>query len=445
MLHALLARNFAWHLRQKGVIESNRDLGICTPYAAQARMIQKLLEGESLDRFVQAGTVHRYQGDERRLMLLEIPESHGGSWALGQFVQGLPRNHIGARLINVAVSRAQEHLVVLANLTYLDKRLPSFSLLREILYKMQEQGRVVAGREVLKLRPIQSDLTGLIGQMEFDEMAESMGIFDEAQFERAITHDVQAAKESIALFSGYVTPARVGKLGDLLRAKILDGVKVRCVTRPPKLNGSIPEAAGREAVEMLEEIGAVVDFRAKIHQKVCLIDNRIVWWGSLNALSHMYHSDETMTRAVNEGFARIVAAHMSKRPISAEKALATIAEAENPRCPSCGEHTVFDEGRYGPFFCCEDRCGWRRSMKEEIRRTRTEGRRKGKEYASDLPQKGPPCPKCRGETRQRQGPFGPFYGCVRYPEWQGIAEMPRPIRTKKTKSSRRSETSYARK
>jgi hypothetical protein len=77
MLHALLARNIAWHLRKCGVIENNLDLGISTPYAAQARMIQKLLEGEGLDEFVRAGTVHRYQGDERRIMLLEIPESHG--------------------------------------------------------------------------------------------------------------------------------------------------------------------------------------------------------------------------------------------------------------------------------------------------------------------------------------------------------------------------------
>ena len=242
-----------------------------------------------------------------------------------------------------------------------------------------------------------------------------------------------------------MTPARVGKLGDLLRSSVLAGVKVRCVTKPPKQNGSIPEAAGRQAVAMLEGIGAVVDFRAKIHQKVCLIDTRIVWWGSLNVLSHMYRSDETMTRAVNEGFARIVAAHMSKRSISAEKALATIAEAENPRCPSCGARTVFDEGRYGPFFYCEELCGWRESMREESRRARSDGRRKGNEHASDLPQSGPRCPKCRGETRQRQGSFGPFYGCVRYPECQGTAEAPTLVRTRKKKTLRRSGASEVRK
>lgn len=433
MMHALLTRNLAWHLKQSGVIEDNRDLGICTPYAAQARMIRKLLEGEGLDRFVQAGTVHRYQGDERRIVLLEIPESHGGPWPpLGQFVQGAPPDHVGARLINVAITRAQQHLVVLANLTYLDKHLPSLSLLRGILHKMQQRGHVLPGREVLKLRPIENDLDGLVGKIAFDELVKTMGIFDEKQFERGLAHDIRTAKYSIVLFSGYITLARVGKLGDLLRSRILDGVKVRCVTRPPRRNGSIPEAAGREAVKMLEGIGAVVDLRAKIHQKVCLIDNRIVWWGSLNALSHMGHADETMTRVVNEGFAAMVAHHMSKRPISAAKALSAVTARENPVCGDCGAHTVYDEGRHGPFFYCEAECGWRRSMKRQTQQALfqqsppTESREPG-----EFPRNGPPCPDCGAKTLLKQGRYGLFYSCSRYPACKGIAKMPERARSRK--------------
>lgn len=373
LLHALLVRNFVWHFRQNG-LTNKKDLGVCTPYSAQARLIQKLIEGDHLDDFAETGTVHRFQGDERRIMLLEIPESYGGYWALGQFVQGVPPKDVGARLINVAVSRAKEHLVVLANLTYLDKRLPSKSLLRAILHKMQQQGNVVPGRELLKLRPIDSDLVGLIGQVEFDVKAESIGIFDERQFELGLAHDIQSAKKSVVLFSGYVTPGRVAVIGDLLRSRILAGVKVRCVTRPPKLNGTIPEATGREAISMLEGIEAVVDFRAKIHEKVCLIDNKIVWWGSLNALSHMGHADEMMTRVVNEGFAQTVAAHMSKRPVSFKKAMETLADAENPRCESCDAHSVYKEGRYGPYYECEESCGWKRNMKEVMRRRRFQSR-----------------------------------------------------------------------
>ena len=414
MLHALLVRNLVFDLKAKGIIAPSHPLGVCTPYAAQSRMIQKLLEGDGLDEVAQVGTVHSYQGDERKIILLDIPESHGAAWNLGQFVQGLPPKHVGARLINVAVSRAQDHLIVLANLTYLDKRLPSTSLLREILFEMQGRGCVVPGNDVLKLRPIGRDLAGLVGQMDFDEVVETLAIFDEKQFEKALALDIRSAEKSIVLFSGYITPARVGMIVELLRLKVMQGVKVRCVTRPPKGNGSIPEAAGRQAIEMLEGIGVIVDCRANIHQKVCLVDERIVWWGSLNALSHMYHADETMTRAVNHEFAAIVAAHMSKRPISPQKAASTVAEAENPRCPDCRSRTVFSEGKFGAFFYCEASCGWKQSLK-------TEGR-PGQPQSGDLPKSGPPCPICKKETRLRRGRHGDFYGCIGYPECKGIAK-----------------------
>jgi superfamily I DNA and/or RNA helicase len=137
LMHALLVRNLAWYFGQRSYIQGGEDLGICTPYAAQAKLIHKLLAGENLDRHVQVGTVHRFQGDERGTIILEIPEGHGGAWNIGQFIQGEPPAHTGARLMNVAVSRARDHLIVMANLTYLDRRLPGASLLRSMLYDMQ--------------------------------------------------------------------------------------------------------------------------------------------------------------------------------------------------------------------------------------------------------------------------------------------------------------------
>lgn len=427
MLHALLVRNLTWDLKRREVLSGSQLLGICTPYAAQSRMIHKLLQGEGLDGSAQVGTVHSYQGDERKIILLDIPESHGGSWALGQFVQGLPPTQVGARLINVAVSRAVEHLVVLANLTYLDKKLPSTSLLRDILFRMQDLGRVIPGGEILKLRPIAKDLEGLIGQMDFDEVVNTLAIFDEHQFERALLHDVKSAQSTIVIFSGYVTSSRVSKMIELLRLKILEGVKVRCVTRPPRANGSIPEASGREAIEMLESIGVVVDCRANIHQKVCLVDNGIVWWGSLNALSHMYHADETMTRAVNSEFAAVVASHLSKRRLSSNKAASAVADAENPRCPDCSSRTVLGEGRYGSYFYCEASCGWKQSLRaESLPSQQQEG---------DLPKSGPACPRCGKETRLKRSTYGFFYSCVDYPKCGGTTPPPRSRATRKTKTS----------
>jgi ssDNA-binding Zn-finger/Zn-ribbon topoisomerase 1 len=289
---------------------------------------------------------------------------------------------------------------------------------------MQNSGRVIAGADLLKLRPIESDLRGLFDRVPLDMDAKTMGIFNQSTFDAAIEADLANAKTSIIIFSGFVTPSRVAKLGDLLRMKTADGVKVRCVTRPPKLNGTMDPVQSKEALDALEKINCVVDCRARIHEKIVLIDKEIVWHGSLNVLSHTHRTDESMTRVVNAGLAEAVAANMSKRRVSADKALQTIGDAENPRCEACGARTVYNEGRFGPYFYCEDGCGWTINLKKISGQSRTRGSAGSN---TNLPKEGPACPLCRGKTALRNGRYGPFYSCIRYPKCKGtVNAAPRP-------------------
>ncbi len=434
LMHALLVRNLGWYLSQSGYIDGDQKrFGVCTPYAAQSKLIHKLFQGSNLNDVITTGTVHRYQGDECETMVLDIPESHGGSRYVGQFVQGVPPSHVGARLLNVAVSRAKSNLIVIANVTYLDARLPSSSLLRSILYTMQEKGRIVSAKDLLELRPIEDDLKGLVGKIDLDENAEKFGLFDERSFDDAVRLDFIAAKSSIVIFSGFITPQRVGQYGDLLRAKVADGVKVRCVTRPPHLNGSISPELGKQALDMLEGVGCAVDCRANIHQKVVLVDNEIVWHGSLNALSHSHRTEESMTRIVNSGLAEALGVSLAKRRLGADKAASRLAQAENPRCQRCNSRTVYDEGRYGPYFYCENRkaqdgCNW--SMNLTAAERDTAGQDDPKPASDSDTGTQLVCPKCGGPTVLRSGKRGNFYGCKKYPSCDGIAKSSRAKKAK---------------
>jgi hypothetical protein len=418
LLNALLIRNLALLLKDTGFIVRGSDLGICTPYAAQAKLLRGMLVDYKLDSLVAAGTVHRYQGDEKRMLILDVPESIGGSRSIGLFIQGIPPEHVGARIINVAVSRAQEYLVVIANLTYLEDRLPSTALLRHILYEMQQRGAVIDGTDILGLRPIDSDLKRLLGITEITFDSEKLGMFDGYSFSQACPTDMSRAKKSIVIFSGFVTPERVGQYVDLIRAKCAEGVAVRCVTRPPHFNGSIAYDLSRDALDALEAAGAVVDCRRDIHEKIVLIDSRIIWSGSLNPLSHTSRTDEFMTRADSPHYAEQVAGFLSKRDwISASVAAASVAEPENPRCRRCGRRTYFaDTRRYGPYFFCEEEaCGWRQKVGR--------GSVLNADDASEHPEEGPPCPNCQKPTRLRSSAYGRFYGCTAYPKCSGIVKI----------------------
>ncbi|MFL6141288.1 MAG: AAA domain-containing protein [Labedaea sp.] len=91
------------------------QVGVVTPFLAQANLIRKLLRqhgGATFDG-MRIGTAHTFQGGERDTMLFSTVIAPGAlpgtiSWLEGE------RN-----LINVAVSRAKQHLVVFGNRTEL--------------------------------------------------------------------------------------------------------------------------------------------------------------------------------------------------------------------------------------------------------------------------------------------------------------------------------------
>jgi len=156
LMNALTVRNICRHITASTGDISQNHLGVCTPYAAQSKILQRVLASSDL-RGVTAGTVHRYQGDEKNVIILDIPDSYGEN-RVGVFLEADHVGDSGAKLFNVAISRAQNHLIVVANLAYLDGKLPGMAILREILSNMQERGTVVDARDVLAFYPVAEDL-----------------------------------------------------------------------------------------------------------------------------------------------------------------------------------------------------------------------------------------------------------------------------------------------
>jgi ssDNA-binding Zn-finger/Zn-ribbon topoisomerase 1 len=284
------------------------------------------------------------------------------------------------------------------------------------------------------------DLEGLEG-IELDEAARQWGLFDSTTFDRGFTADIARAQKSIVVFSGFVSHLRVGELEGAFDQAIQNNVKIRCVTRPPTKNFPKNPASGAKAFDVLEKIACVVDGRSRVHQKVIIIDERIVWNGSLNALSFARGTDELMMRAVSRELARATALMLAKLPIPLEKALEEASKAENPRCDRCGGRMFYEETLGGSiYFECEQRCGWRKAISASRRAARPRSR---KTNGNDTPvsaqaspdaqphptpisyldtatrpyrQWGPPCPQCHSETRLRYNSQTEthFYGCSRF-------------------------------
>jgi len=241
---------------------------------------------------------------------------------------------------------------------------------------------------------------------------EHTALFGQRNFERVFREDVEGMKNSLVIFSGFITPERVSACRDLFREKRSNGIAIRCVTRPPQYNGTILPERGKQALDLLEEIGVTVDCRRDIHQKVALIDGEIAWFGSLNPLSHAGSTDETMMRTCSTEFARKLAQQISLR---AHTSISDLICAENPRCQKCSGRSYYyrDRFRKRAYFVCEAGCGWKEDARSFI------GALNRGPAGNELQAVGPACPKCRSSTRLRRSRYGPFYSCSRYPRCKG--------------------------
>lgn len=92
--------------KYQGRYEENNLVGIVTPFAAQAKLIEKTLENEvpSLSKLITVGTAHKLQGAERPVILFSCV--YGNNDERSSFIENTPK------LMNVSVSRAIDVFMV---------------------------------------------------------------------------------------------------------------------------------------------------------------------------------------------------------------------------------------------------------------------------------------------------------------------------------------------
>ncbi|HEX6512618.1 MAG TPA: AAA domain-containing protein, partial [Chloroflexota bacterium] len=115
-IHAELAVQLAEELA--GSMQGS--VAVITPYRAQARLIWRMLRDVGLERRIDVGTVHRFQGLERQAIVFDTVEAAPERPA--PFISGGYGSE-AMRLINVALTRAQAELIVLADVAHLRRGL----------------------------------------------------------------------------------------------------------------------------------------------------------------------------------------------------------------------------------------------------------------------------------------------------------------------------------
>lgn len=125
-------------------------------------------------------------------------------------------------------------------------------------------------------------------------------LFGENDFYDAFARDLSNAQQTIVIESPYLTERRVYQFSKLLKRKIEEGVNILVYTRNPKHHDKILEVQAWKALEILKDCGVrsfmCDDMR---HRKLAMIDDQILWEGSLNIFSQS-DSCEVMRRSYSK-------------------------------------------------------------------------------------------------------------------------------------------------
>jgi len=110
-------------------------------------------------------------------------------------------------------------------------------------------------------------------------------IFDKSNFLSVYTNDIINAAREILIVSPFVTKRRTLQMMQHLKIALENKVRVIVITRPLEDFKDKNTSALQGTLDLLKVAGVSLVFKSNIHQKYAVIDQRIVWYGSINLLS----------------------------------------------------------------------------------------------------------------------------------------------------------------
>ena len=108
-------------------------------------------------------------------------------------------------------------------------------------------------------------------------------IFNGKTFSSVYSADILAAKTEVVIVSPFLSQKRIMSESPHLTAT---NAKVTIITNSPNNYPDDKKIRINTCISILTDNGITVKTRERIHQKFAIIDQRLVWYGSINLLSY---------------------------------------------------------------------------------------------------------------------------------------------------------------
>jgi broad-specificity NMP kinase/DNA-directed RNA polymerase subunit RPC12/RpoP len=342
----------AVYLAEQASVNGVENVVILTPYRAQNRLIFKLLSDMSLERNILASSVHRFQGKECDLVIFDLVEGpfEEIKWLGGGF------NTEAMRLINVAITRTKAKIIFVANLQYLKKKLKDNSILKKIIENVEKNYCVISSQTFFKFEKA-SPQKNKFSRLTIDKTLSQF--YDQASFYEAFKKDLLIAEDEVIIYSPFITKSRLVYFEAVFRELSNKGIEIFIITKPFK-EQKLSQDFANELVDELKKLNINIIHKPLCHEKLAVIDNKIVWFGSLNILSHKNTSELMIRFTTTENrFSQEILklCDINPKKIIENKNInekITKLNKESLGFCSKGHPLVIRQGSYGIFLSCRE-------------------------------------------------------------------------------------------
>lgn len=305
------------------------EIAIITPYRVQAEFLSALKKNTKMKDVI-CSTVHRLQGDEKKVIIYDISNSKG-SGVVG--IRSTPRAIRCEfppidqdRKFNVAITRTQHHFVLVGNINYLMEHGSSNgkeyedSIYRRYIKAVRSSGIQVCEIDATSLiepdavinkptrRKIIPEEPPVVSEEDLNKYKAK--IIDAELYSFKFTHimrendfycflrlDLGNVKKRLVIVSPFLSKRRIRWYEQNLQRLRDDHVEIIVYTKPKE---ELLSEIHNGSISHLAEMGIEIKYLKGIHSKFIGIDNEVCYHGSLNPLSH-YCTLETMTRFKGTG------------------------------------------------------------------------------------------------------------------------------------------------
>lgn len=315
--------------------EGGEEAGIITPYRAQSDATLEALRdveaaGQSL---AEVGTAHRFQGREFPIVVFDTVEGADGRPLWMARAHGQPGagswERDGVRLFNVAVTRVQTRLYIIASWQRILAAKPGTAF-AQLAARVGTPGvRRLQAKQLITPPQTTGPHIGTFGTALAEVLSQHVEITDvqdELAFYSTFEDQIRAAKTSLWLWAPWVAN-RVRSILPLLQDAVGRGVRVTVFIR----DDTDQIQARPHNQNLIADLRAVVHTVVPMnvmHQKVAVVDEQTVMFGSLNALS------QSRTREI---MLTMRGAHFASKLL---KQLNAEVFALPPTCGRCGGSSI---------------------------------------------------------------------------------------------------------